>query len=136
MLPTPAPSDPFAGITVGVLSTVLASLSVYLTSWANFDRVSDNLGHTAVSFWGAEQDHFDFIIGNKPVHCRKYNSFHRSHLTEFSVILAFQSRSWECWGSFSCKTFGVLQRPSSRGWRRDERLATDSGHVSSHVELS
>jgi hypothetical protein len=51
------------GVTIGLLTTVLASLSVHLTSWANFDRVSDNLGSSAVTFWGQEEDHFDFIVG-------------------------------------------------------------------------
>lgn len=60
-----APPDqgPFRGITVTVIATMLASVSVYLRTWASYDRLSDSLGNTAYSIFSTEKDHFDFIIG-------------------------------------------------------------------------
>ncbi|CAL8111194.1 unnamed protein product [Orchesella dallaii] len=53
---------PFGGITTTVIATMLASVSVYLRSWAAYDRLSDSVGNTAYSIFSTEKDHFDFII--------------------------------------------------------------------------
>lgn len=53
----------FGGITTTVIATMLASVSVYLRSWAAYDRLSDSVGNTAYSIFSTEKDHFDFIIG-------------------------------------------------------------------------
>lgn len=55
---------PFRGITVTVITGMLASVSVYLRTWASYDRLSDSVGNTAYSIFSTEKDHFDFIIGS------------------------------------------------------------------------
>lgn len=53
----------FSGISATVITTMLASVSLYLRSWSAYDRLSDSVGNTAYSIFSTEKDHFDFIIG-------------------------------------------------------------------------
>jgi len=56
----PVAADPLGSITPALISTVLASLTLYLRNWGYLDHLGDQVA----SLWDHDGDQFDFIIGN------------------------------------------------------------------------